>query len=123
MHRLAASKGERIVGAEPGRAPAPALGERSIGVAEILVRPPPKAAGVPGDIETALKVFERSSAERLGDTSSEVLLRLLPFLQGAFKRANVDLASEIVNCHFSITKKPEHFVRCVEDRIADRTWL
>jgi two-component system cell cycle response regulator len=87
MQRAGASKGERIVGAEP--APA-ALGERSIGVAEILVRPP-KPAGLPGDIETALKVFERANAERLGDASSEVLLRLLPFLQGAFKRANIDL--------------------------------
>ena len=84
LQRAGASKGERIVGAEP------ALGERSIGVAEILVRPP-KPAGLPGDIETALKVFERANAERLGDASSEVLLRLLPFLQGAFKRANIDL--------------------------------
>jgi diguanylate cyclase (GGDEF)-like protein len=89
LQRAGASKGERIVGTQP--APAPALGERSIGVAEILIRPPSKPAGLPGDIETALKVFERSSAERLGDTSSEVLLRLLPFLQGAFKRANIDL--------------------------------
>jgi two-component system, cell cycle response regulator len=90
MQRAGASKGERIVGAEPARAPAPALGERSIGVAEILVRPA-KPAGLPGDIETALKVFERANAERLGDASSEVLLRLLPFLQGAFKRASIDL--------------------------------
>jgi two-component system, cell cycle response regulator len=89
LQRAGASKGERIVGAEP--APAPALGERSIGVAEILVRPPPKPAGLPGDIETALKVFERSNAERLGDASSEVLLRLLPFLQSAFKHASIDL--------------------------------
>jgi diguanylate cyclase (GGDEF)-like protein len=84
LQRAGASKGERIIGAEP------ALGERSIGVAEILVRPP-KPAGLPGDIETALKVFERANAERLGDASSEVLLRLLPFLQGAFKRASIDL--------------------------------
>ncbi len=87
LQRAGASKGERIVGAEPAK---PALGERSIGVAEILVRPA-KPAGLPGDIETALKVFERANAERLGGASSEVLLRLLPFLQGAFKRANIDL--------------------------------
>jgi hypothetical protein len=82
LQRASASKGERIVGPEP-------LGERSIGVAEIVVRAKP--AGLPGDIETALKVFERASAERLGDASSEALLRLLPFLQSAFKRANIDL--------------------------------
>ncbi len=82
VQRAGASKGERIVGAEP-------LGERSIGVAEIVVRAKP--AGLPGDIDTALKVFERASAERLGDASGEVLLRLLPFLQSAFKRVNIDL--------------------------------
>ena len=81
LQRASASKGERIVGPEP-------LGERSIGVAEIVLTKP---AGVPGDIDAALKVFERASAERLGDASGEVLLRLLPFLQGAFKRANIDL--------------------------------
>jgi diguanylate cyclase (GGDEF)-like protein len=81
LQRASASKGERIVGPEP-------LGERSIGVAEIVLTKP---AGVPGDIDAALKVFERASAERLGDASGEVLQRLLPFLQGAFKRANIDL--------------------------------
>ena len=71
LQRAGASKGERIVGAE-----------------EIVVVKP---ATLPSDLERALQVLERASAEHLGGASNEILLRLLPFLQAAFKRVKIDL--------------------------------
>lgn len=71
LQRAGASKGERIVGAE-----------------EIVVVKP---ATLPSDLERALQVLERASADHLGGASNEILLRLLPFLQAAFKRVKIDL--------------------------------
>ncbi len=56
LQRAGASKGERIVGAE-----------------EIVVVKP---ATLPSDIERALQVLERATADRLGDAASEILSRL-----------------------------------------------
>lgn len=62
--------------------------ERIVGSEEItLVKP----ASLPSDIERAVQVLEQANAERLGEASNEVLRRLLPFLQGAFKRVKIDL--------------------------------
>jgi len=62
--------------------------ERIVGGEEItLVKP----ASLPSDIERAVQVLEQANAERLGEASNEVLRRLLPFLQGAFKRVKIDL--------------------------------
>jgi len=62
--------------------------ERLVGGEEItLVKP----ASLPSDIERAVQVLEQANAERLGEASNEVLRRLLPFLQGAFKRVKIDL--------------------------------
>ena len=71
LQRAGAAKNERIVGAE-----------------EIVLV---KLATLPSDIDRALQVLERASAERLGEASNEILLRLLPFLQTAFKRVKIDL--------------------------------
>ena len=63
--------------------------ERIIGADEVsVVRP---AASLPSDIERALAVLEQVSPDRLGDASNEILRRLLPFLQAAFKRVKIDL--------------------------------
>lgn len=62
--------------------------QRIVGGEEItLVKP----ASLPSDIERAVQVLEQANAERLGEASNEVLRRLLPFLQGAFKRVKIDL--------------------------------
>ena len=71
LQRASAGKGERIVGAE-----------------EIVVVKP---ATLPSDMDRALQVLERASADHLGEASNEILLRLLPFLQTAFKRVKIDL--------------------------------
>jgi diguanylate cyclase (GGDEF)-like protein len=65
-----------------------AQGERIVGGDEIAVLKP---ATLPSDIERAVAVLEQASAERLGDASNEVLRRLLPFLQAAFKRVKIEL--------------------------------
>ncbi|HLS87436.1 MAG TPA: response regulator [Burkholderiales bacterium] len=70
------------------RAGAGKEGERIVGGEEITVVKP---ASLPSDIERAVQVLEHASAERLGEASNEVLRRLLPFLQGAFKRVKIDL--------------------------------
>jgi two-component system, cell cycle response regulator len=71
LQRAGASKDERIVGAE-----------------EItLIKP----ATLPSDIERALQVLERADAERLGGATKEIVTRLLPFLQAAFKHFKIDL--------------------------------
>jgi diguanylate cyclase (GGDEF)-like protein len=62
--------------------------ERIVGSDEItLVKP----ATLPSDIDRAVQVLEQASAERLGDASNEILRRLLPFLQAAFKRVKIEL--------------------------------
>ena len=71
LQRAGANKAERIVGAE-----------------EItLVKP----ATLPSDIDRALQLLERVNPDRLGDASNEILVRMLPFLQAAFKRVKIDL--------------------------------
>ncbi len=45
---------------------------------------------LPIEVDRALQVLERVSPDRLGEASNEILRRLLPFLQGAFKRMQVD---------------------------------
>jgi two-component system, cell cycle response regulator len=55
---------------------------------------PAKLPALPGEIERALQVIESASAERLGDAAGELLRRLLPFLQAACKRLNVELPLE-----------------------------
>ena len=72
LQKAAASKAERIVGAD-----------------EIAVV---KSASLPSEIERAVAVLEQANAERLGDESNALILRrLLPFLQAAFKRAKIEL--------------------------------
>jgi two-component system cell cycle response regulator len=72
LQKATASKGERIVGAD-----------------EIAVVKP---ATLPSEIDRAVGVLQQVNAERLGDeASNEILRRLLPFLQAAFKRVKMDL--------------------------------
>ena len=72
LQKAGASKTERIVGAD------------EISVVKT-------AAALPSDLERALAVLEQVDAERLGDASSEILRRLLPFLRAAFKRVKIEL--------------------------------
>ncbi len=72
LQKAGASKTDRIVGSD----------EVSVVKA---------AASLPSDIERALAVLEQVNADRLGDASSEILRRLLPFLQAAFKRVKIEL--------------------------------
>jgi diguanylate cyclase (GGDEF)-like protein len=74
LQKAGASKDQRIVGAD-----------------EVSVLKP---AMLPSDVERALQVLERASPERLGDASNEILRRLLPFLQAAFKRVKIELPVE-----------------------------
>lgn len=71
LQKASASKAARIVGAD-----------------EISVVKP---ATLPSDVERALQVLERLDAVRLGDSANEILRRLLPFLQAAFKRVKIEL--------------------------------
>jgi two-component system cell cycle response regulator len=71
LQKAGASKTERIVGGD-----------------EIQVV---KAATLPSDIERAVQLLAQTDANRLGDASIDALRRLLPFLQGAFKRAGIEL--------------------------------
>jgi two-component system, cell cycle response regulator len=72
--------------------------ERIVGSEEItLVKP----ASLPSDIERAVQVLEQANSERLGEASNEVLRRLLPFLQGAFKRVKIDLPVEKITAILS----------------------
>jgi len=52
---------------------------------------PIAASGLPPEVERALQVLERMSADRLGGGSDQVVRRLLPFLQSAFRRLQIDL--------------------------------
>jgi diguanylate cyclase (GGDEF)-like protein len=54
----------------------------------------PKPAGPPGlpiDVERALQVLERAKPEQIGDAETEVLRRMLPFLEAVFRHLSVDL--------------------------------
>ena len=63
--------------------------ERIVGADEISVVK--TATSLPSDLERALAVLEQVDADRLGDASSEILRRLLPFLRAAFKRVKIEL--------------------------------
>lgn len=79
LQKAGASKTERIVGSD-------------------AVAPVAKAAaGLPGEVESAVAVLEQLNAERLGEGSNEILRRLLPFLQGAFKRVKIELPVEKIH--------------------------
>jgi diguanylate cyclase (GGDEF)-like protein len=84
LQRAGASKDERIVGGD-----------------DISVV---RSATVPGDIDRAVQVLEQADAERLGDASNEILRRLLPFLQAAFKRVKVELPVDKIS---AILNKPK----------------
>jgi hypothetical protein len=74
LQKAGASKTERIVGGD-----------------EITLLKP---ATLPSDIERAVQVLAQSDPNRLGDASNEVLRKLLPFLQVAFKRVGIELPVE-----------------------------
>jgi diguanylate cyclase (GGDEF)-like protein len=84
LQRAGASKDDRIVGGD-----------------DISVV---RSATLPGDIDRAVQVLEQADAERLGDASNEVLRRLLPFLQAAFKRVKVELPVDKIS---AILNKPK----------------
>jgi diguanylate cyclase (GGDEF)-like protein len=84
LQRAGASRDDRIVGGD-----------------EISVV---RSATLPGDIDRAVQVLEQASAERLGDASDEILRRLLPFLQAAFKRVKIELPVDKIN---AILNKPK----------------
>ena len=65
--------------------------DRIVGTDEISVVKP---ATLPSDVERAVQVLERLDAVRLGDASNEILRRMLPFLQSAFKRVKIELPVE-----------------------------
>jgi len=50
-----------------------------------------KVPTISAEIERALQVLEKVNAERLGINPADMLLRLLPFLQSAFKQVKLDL--------------------------------
>lgn len=84
LQKAGASKGERIVGAD-----------------EVTVLKP---ATLPSDIERAVAVLEQTKADLLGEASNEILRRLLPFLQAAFKRVKIELPVEKIT---AILDKPK----------------
>ncbi len=53
-----------------------------------------KSHTLPSDIERAVQVIEAVDSERLGDSASELLRRLLPFLQSVCKHLKVDLPAD-----------------------------
>jgi diguanylate cyclase (GGDEF)-like protein len=50
-----------------------------------------KPLTLPSDIERAVQVIENANAEHLGQVSSEVLRRILPFLLAVCRRLNVEI--------------------------------
>jgi hypothetical protein len=42
-------------------------------------------------VERALQVLERAKPEQIGDAETEVLRRMLPFLEAVFRHLSVDL--------------------------------
>jgi hypothetical protein len=63
-----------------------------------------RSATLPSDIDRAVQVLEQASAESLGDASDEILRRLLPFLQAAFKRVKIELPIDKIG---AILNKPK----------------
>lgn len=71
---------------------ASALGaERIVGKDEVAVVKPPT---LPSDLERAVQVLEASNPEQLGDTASEALRRVLPFLAAVCRRLGIELPEE-----------------------------
>lgn len=50
-----------------------------------------KPMTLPSDIERAVQVIENTNADQLGDASSEVLRRILPFIVGVCRKLNVEI--------------------------------
>jgi diguanylate cyclase (GGDEF)-like protein len=50
-----------------------------------------KASTLPSDIERAVQVIENTNADQLGEASSEVLRRILPFIVGVCRKLNVEI--------------------------------
>jgi diguanylate cyclase (GGDEF)-like protein len=84
LQRAGASKDERIVGGD-----------------DISVV---KSATLPGDIDRAVQVLEQADADRLGEASDEILRRLLPLLQAAFRRVKIELPVDKIS---AILNKPK----------------
>jgi diguanylate cyclase (GGDEF)-like protein len=84
LQKAGASKGERIVAGD-----------------EISVV---RSAALPSDIDRAVQVLEQANAERLGEASDEILRRLLPFLQTAFRRVKIELPVDKIS---AILTKPK----------------
>jgi len=87
LQKAGASKTDRIVGAD-----------------EVSVTRP---SSLPSDLERALQVLEQVNAERLGDASNDILLRLLPFLRAAFRRLKIELPVERINAILRQQKPPQ----------------
>jgi diguanylate cyclase (GGDEF)-like protein len=84
LQRAGASKDERIVGGD-----------------DISVV---RSATLPGDIDRAVQVLEQADADRLGEASDEILRRLLPLLQAAFRRVKIELPVDKIS---AILNKPK----------------
>jgi two-component system cell cycle response regulator len=84
LQKAGASKGERIVAGD-----------------EISVV---RSAALPSDIDRAVQVLEQANAERLGEAADEILRRLLPFLQTAFRRVKIELPVDKIS---AILTKPK----------------
>jgi diguanylate cyclase (GGDEF)-like protein len=84
LQRAGASKDERIVGGD-----------------DISVV---KSATLPGDIDRAVQVLEQADADRLGEASDEILRRLLPLLQAAFRRVKIELPVDKIS---ALLNKPK----------------
>lgn len=54
----------------------------------------PAAAPLPADIERALAVLAQADPEKLGESTNEILRRLLPLLKVAFRRLRIELPVE-----------------------------
>ena len=50
-----------------------------------------KPTSLPSDIDRAVQVIENMNADQLGDASSEVLRRILPFIVGVCRKLNVEI--------------------------------
>ena len=71
LQRAGSGAGERIIGSE------------DIGSIKVPT--------ISAEIERAVQVLEKVNAERLGPATVATLVRLLPFLESAFKQAKFDL--------------------------------
>jgi len=50
-----------------------------------------KLRSLPSDIERAVQVIENANADQIGDSSSEILRRILPFIVGVCRKLNVEV--------------------------------